>query len=124
MRLLKDLLTLFGAACIGLAMGCYVAAGLPLYGVNNIVTIARCNLVLTIGITLLIMGCGFHRRAVFAWWVGCLAYIILVGYFFFRALISLEMPSFFILLVLIAEGPFAALWWRYAKLYFVNKKDG
>jgi hypothetical protein len=124
MRLLKDLLTLFGAACIGLALGGYVAAGLPLYRVNNIITIARCNLVLTIGITLLVMGYGFHRRAVFAWWVGSLAYIVLVGYFSLRTLSSLDMSSFFILLVLIAEFPFAALWWRYTKLYFVNEKDG
>jgi hypothetical protein len=118
MRLLKDLLTLVGAACIGLALGAYVAANLPLYGVNNIVTIARCNLVLSTGITSLVMAHGFHRRAVFAWWAGCLVYVMVLGYFFWRAVTTFEMPSYFIMLILIAEGPFAGLWWRYGKLYF------
>lgn len=123
MRLLKDLLTYVGAACTGLALGGYVAASLPLYGVNNIVTVGRCNFVLSIGFTSVVMAYGFHRRAVFAWWLGCLAYIILVGYFFCRAVTTFEIPSYIIMLILIGEGPFVGLWWRYAKLYFPNDKD-
>ena len=56
MRLLRELLTLSAAACIGLALGGYIAADFPqLYRASNFVTIARCNLVLSTGIVSLVM---------------------------------------------------------------------
>jgi hypothetical protein len=123
MRFLRDLLTLSGAACIGLALGGYVAANLPLYRVNNIATIPRCDLLLSTGVALLIIAYGFRRPAVFAWWAGCFAYMILLGYFIWRTVSRLELFSYFTVIALIAELPFAALLGRYAKLYFIDDKD-
>lgn len=121
MRLLRELLTLSGAACVGLALGGYVAADFPqLYRVTNIVTIARCNLVLSTGIASLIMAYGLRRPTLLAWWVGCCGYMILLGYLFWRTVSRLELFSYFAAVVLIAELPFAALLWRYAKLYSVD----
>ena len=116
MRALKNLLTLFGAACIGLALGGFVAADLPLYRVNNIITVARCALVLGTGITSLVLAFGIRRPVAFAWWVGCFVYMVLIGYFSWRTVTRFEMLSFFILIVLVGESPFAAMWWRYARL--------
>jgi hypothetical protein len=121
MRLLKTLLTYSGAAFIGLALGGYVAAVFPeLYHVNNIATITRCNLVLLTGIASLIIGCRLRRPAALAWWLGRFTYVILIGYFFWRTVTRLELFSFFVLIALIAEMPFAAMWWQYRKL-FSNK---
>ena len=123
MRVLKDILTLGGAACIGWAVPNLVASVLPFYGVNNLTMIGLNSLVLTVGVTSLIMGYGVHRRALFAWWLGCFSYLVLVGYLFWRLMTRLEIPSFYILIFLIGEWPFAALWWRYAKLYFADEDD-
>jgi hypothetical protein len=123
MRLLKDLLTLGGAACIGWAVPSLVASILPFYGANNFRTIGLNSLVLAVGSTFLVMGYGFHRRAIFAWLLGCFFYAVLVGYFFWRVVTRLEVNSYYVLLVLIGEWPFAALWWRYAKLYFADEDD-
>jgi hypothetical protein len=113
-RLLKDLLTLLGTACIGLVAGGYVVGSVPLYRVNNILTIARCNFVLGAGLTLLAVAYGFRRRAVVAWWASYFAYVILAGYFFWRAATRFEMSSYLTLLVMIGAAPFAALWrWDY-----------
>ena len=123
MRFLRYLLTLSGAACIGLALG-YVAADLPFYHVANVVTVARCSLVLSAGIASFIIGYGFHRRpALTSWWMGCFAYLILLGYFFWRAVSRIEMFSYFVVIALIAEMPFAAMWWRYTKLCSGKNKD-
>jgi hypothetical protein len=123
MRLLKDLLTLGGAACIGWSVPNLVASVVPVYGVNNCTTIGLNSLVLTVGVTSLVMGYGFHRRAIFAWLVGCLFYTLLLGYFFWRVVTRLEISSYYVLLLLIGEWPFAALWWRYVKLYFADQDD-
>jgi hypothetical protein len=123
MRLLKDLLTLGGAACIGWAVPNLFASTLPFYDMGNFRTIASNTLILAAGITFVVMGYGFHRRALFAWLLGCLFYAVLAGYFFWRVVTRLELNSYYILLVLIAEWPFAALWWGYAKLYFGDKDD-
>ena len=123
MRLLKDLLTLGGAACIGWAVPTLVASILPFYRVNNFSAIGLNSLVLAVGITFFVMGYGFHRRAMFAWLLGCFFYTVLVGYFFWRVVAKLEVNSYYVLLVLIGEWPFAALWWRYTKLYFADEDD-
>ena len=124
MRWLRDLVTLSGAACIGLALGGYVAANLPLYRVANLVTVGRCSWVLSAGIASLIIGYGFYRRpALSAWWMGCLAYVVVLSYFFWRTVSRLELFSYFAVITLIAELPFAAMWWRYAKLYSDHNKD-
>ena len=122
MRLLKDLLTLGGAACIGWAVPNVVASVLPFYGMNDFRTIALNSLILTVGVTFVVMGYGVHRRAIFVWFLGCVLYTVLVGYFFWRVVTRLEENSYYVLLALIAEWPFAALWWRYAKLYFGDKE--
>ena len=123
MRLLKDLLTLGGAACIGWAVPNLVASVLPFYGMNDFRTIALNSLILVVGVTFVVMGYGVHRRAIFVWFLGCVLYTVLVGYFFWRVVTRLEENSYYVLLALIGEWPFAALWWRYAKLYF-GDKDG
>ncbi len=119
MRLPGEILTSLGAACIGLALGGYVSANFPqLYHVSNIVTVARCGLGLLTGFVLLIIAYGLRRPALLARWLGCFAYIILMGYFFWRTVITLELPSFFVLIAFIAELPFALMWLSYAKLFF------
>jgi hypothetical protein len=123
MRFLKDLLTLGGAACIGWAVPNLVASILPFYGLNNFTSIGLNSFVLAVGITLFVMGYGIHRRAIFAWLLGCFAYTVLVGYFFWRVVTRFEINSYYVLLVLIGEWPFAALWWRYSKLYFADEDD-
>lgn len=124
MRLLRELLTLSAAACIGLALGGYIAADFPqLYRASNFVTIARCNLVLSTGIVSLVMAYGLRQPTLLAWWAGCFAYMILLGYFFWRTVSRLELFSYFAVVALIAEMPFAALWWRYARLYSLDEKD-
>jgi hypothetical protein len=125
MRLLKHLLTFGGAACIGWAVPNLVASVLPFYGMNDFRTIALNSLILTVGVTFVVMGYGVHRRAIFVWFLGCVLYTVLVGYFFWRVVTRLEENSYYVLLALIGEWPFAALWWRYAKLYFGDKdSDG
>lgn len=123
MRLLKDLLTFGGAACIGWAIPHLVASVLPFYGMTNFRTIAPNSLLLALGVAFVVMGYGVHRRAIFVWLVGCFLYSALVGYFIWRVVTKLEENSYYLLLVLIGEWPFAALWWRYAKLYFGDKDD-
>ena len=123
MRSLKDILTLGGAACIGWAVPTLIASVLPFYGANNFSTIGVNTLVLAVGITFFVMGYGFHRRAIFAWLLGCFFYAALVGYFFWRVVTRLEVNSYYVLLVLVGEWPFAALWWRYAKLYFADEDN-
>lgn len=123
MRLLKDLLTLGGAASVGWAVPSLVASVLPFYDLNNLTTVAFNTVLLLGGITSIVMGYGFHRRAMFAWLGGCLFYTLLTGYFFWRAVTKLEINSYYVLLVLIGEWPFAALWWRYVKLYFADQDD-
>jgi hypothetical protein len=123
MRLLKDLLTLGGAAGIGWAVPNLVASVLPFYGMNDFRIIALNSLILVVGVTFVVMGYGVHRRAIFVWFLGCVLYTVLVGYFFWRVVTRLEENSYYVLLALIGEWPFAALWWRYAKLYF-GDKDG
>jgi hypothetical protein len=49
--------------------------------------------------------------------------MILLGYFFWRTVSRLELFSYFAVVALIAEMPFAALWWRYARLYSLGKKN-
>ena len=124
MHLLKHLLRWSGAASIGLALGGYAAAGMPqLYHVNNVATIARCNLLLLSGTISLIVAYGLERRpALVAWWLGCLCYLACMGYFFWRTITRLELSSYFVLVALIAEMPFAALWWRWARLYSIGRK--
>jgi hypothetical protein len=125
MRLLKHLLTFGGAAGIGWAVPNLVASVLPFYGMNDFRTIALNSLILTVGVTFVVMGYGVHRRAIFVWFLGCVLYTVLVGYFFWRVVTRLEENSYYVLLALIGEWPFAALWWRYAKLYFGDKdSDG
>jgi hypothetical protein len=123
MRLLKDLLTLGGAACIGWAVPNLFASTLPFYDMGNFRTIGSNSLILAAGITFVVMGYGFQRRALFAWLLGCLFYAAVVGYFFWRVVTRLELNSYYVLLILIAEWPFAALWWRYAKLYFAEEEE-
>jgi hypothetical protein len=123
MRALKDLLTLGGAGCIGWALPNLVASMLPFYGMNHFRTIALHGLVLAVGITFFVMGYGIHRRAIFVWLLGCFLYAALVGYFIWRVVTKLEEHSYYLLLGLIGEWPFAALWWRYARLYFGDKED-
>ena len=119
MRLHRELLTSLGTACIGLALGGYVAANFPpLYHVENMVTNARCDLALLTGIVLLILAYGLRRPALLARWLGCFTYISLIAYFFWRTAITLELPSFFVLIALIAELPFALMWLSYGKLFF------
>ncbi len=120
MRLLKHLLTLGGAACTGWAIPNLVASVLPFYVANDV---RFYTLVLTVGMTSFIIGYGFHRRAMFAWLLGCLFYSVVVGYLFWRVVTRLEVNSYYVLLVLVAEWPFAALWWRYAKLYFADEDN-
>ena len=118
MRLFRELLTGFGGACIGLALGGYVTAVLPqLYQVDNLVTLARCNLVLSTGIGSLVIAYGLRWPELVRWWLGCFAYLMLLGYLFWRTLARLELVSFFVLIALIAEMPFAAMWWQYRKLF-------
>ena len=123
MRWLKDLLTLGGAACIGWAVPNLVASVLPFYEGHDFATIGVNSLLLVVGVMFFVMGYGFHRRAIFAWFLGCFVHTVVVGYFFWRVVTRLELSSYYILLVLIAEWPFAALWWDYAKLYFADEED-
>ena len=123
MRLLKDLLTFAGAGCIGWALPNLIVSLLPVYGLNNFQTVALNSLLLGLGIFFFVMGYGVHRRAMFAWVLGCVFYTVLIGYFFWRVVAKLELNSYFVLLALIGEWPFAALWWRYAKLHFGDKDD-
>jgi hypothetical protein len=120
MRLLKDVLMLTGAGCIGWAVPNLVAAVVPLYTANDVIFY---SLVLTVGITSFVIGYGFHRRAIFAWLLGCLFYLVVAGYFFWRVVTRLEISSYYVLLVLIGVWPFAALWWHYARLYFADEDD-
>jgi hypothetical protein len=107
-----------------LALGGYVAANFPeLYGVTNVVTVQRCDLVFSTGIASLIIAYGLQWLAVLARCLGCFAYVILIGYFFRRTVIKLELSSFFVLITLIAELPFAAMWLRYAKLFLGENKN-
>lgn len=113
-----------GAGCIGLALGGYVAANFPqLYGVGNFVTVPRCDLVFSSGIASLIIAYGLRWPALLARCLGCFAYVILMGYFFWRTVIRLELSSFFVLIALIAELPFAAMWLSYAKLFLGENKN-
>ena len=124
MRLLREILTSQGVACIGLALGGYVAANFPqLYRVVNFVTVPRCDLLLSTGVALLIIAYGLRWPALLARCLGCFAYIILMGYFFWRTVIGLELSSYFVLIALIAELPFAAMWLSYAKLFFGENKN-
>jgi len=120
MRLLKTRLTLAGAACIGWTLPNLVTSILPCYVAKDVVLY---SLVLTAGISSFVIGYGIHRRAIFAWLLGCLLYTVLVAYLFWRTVVKLELNSYFLLLALIAAWPFAALWWRYTKLYFGDKAD-
>ena len=122
-NLLKDILTLVGAACIGWAIPNLIASVLPFYGMGNFRTIALNSLILSVGVIFVVTGYGIHRRAIFAWLLGCLLYTVLVAYLFWRSVVKLELNSYFLLLALIAAWPFAALWWRYTKLYFGDKAD-
>jgi hypothetical protein len=70
MRLLKGLLTLGGAACIGWAVPNLAASILPFYGVNDFATIGLNSLVLAVGITFLVMGMVFIDAP---YLLGCLA---------------------------------------------------
>jgi hypothetical protein len=121
MRPLKDLLSLGGAACIGWAVPNLVASLLPFFSLNDVIFY---GLLVIVGITLFTIGYGFHRRAIFAWWLGCLFYLALVAYFCWRGVVRLELTSYYVVIFLIGHGPFAALWWRYAKLYFADEDDG
>src|SRR5262249_11662816 len=123
MGLLEDLLTLGGAACIGWGLPNLIASVRVFYGPNYFRTITLNSSILGIGITFVVMGYGIHRRAIFAWLLGCLFYNLLIGYFFWRVVAKLELNSYFVLLALIGEWPFAALWWSYAKLYFSDEDD-
>jgi len=124
MRLLREILTSLGAACLGLALGGYVAASFPqLYRVDNIVTVPRCDLLLSTGIASFIIAYGLRWPALVARCLGCFAYIILMGYFLWRTVMRLELSSFFVLIALIAALPFAAMWLSYAKLFLGENKD-
>ena len=124
MRLLREILTSQGTACIGLALGGYVAANFPqLYRVGNIVTVPRCDLLLSTGIALLVIAYGLQWPALLARCLGCFAYIILMGYFLWRTVVRLELSSYFVLIALIAELPFAAMWLSYAKLFLGENRD-
>jgi hypothetical protein len=124
MRFLRDVLTLGGAAWIGWAVPNLVVAALPFSGWYNPRSVALYSLLLATGITFVVIGYGVHQRAIFVWLLGCFLYTALVGYFFWRVVTRLEETSYYVLLALIAEWPFAALWWRYAKLYFDDRDDG
>lgn len=72
--------------------GGYVDADFPqLYYVNNIVTIARCDLGLLSGIVLLVIAYGLRWPALLSRWLGCFTYLIAMGYFFWRTVIILEL---------------------------------